>query len=120
MSFFNRHDEASYVYPTDPVRTYRAVVAAVNSMTKFKLTGTNDRQLSCLFTTGWSAFTWGDRLTATVAPNPNGSGCVVRITADPRANGSLYQARQQKKEINMFFKGLSEQLSVPAPAPVFS
>lgn len=85
----NQSDSLERYFPLAPQEVFRAVVEAVPE--RFKLKSADDFTLSCVFSSGPSAFTWGENFTAQVVPSEGGS--TIRIQGTGKVGGQIQQAR---------------------------
>ncbi|MCO6558946.1 MAG: hypothetical protein J6575_05955 [Bifidobacterium sp.] len=98
-----------HVYATAPDETYKAVVELLRNSKTFTLKARNDEKQACIFTTGVTAFAWGEDLVATVDKAEGGSS-VSALVRSKTKRAPLTQIHKNKKDIKLFFNELDQKL----------
>lgn len=86
-------------FPVHPQAAYTALRRAAGE--RFKLKGSDDFSKSCEFSSGASAFTWGENFTAQVVPADGGS--TVRVHAVGKVGGQIQHSSRSSKLTNQLF-----------------
>jgi hypothetical protein len=97
--------------PVPAAEAFQAVLAAVGKNYTFKLKSSDDFTMTVNFSSGASAFTWGENFTAQVVPAEGGS--TVRVQGVGKVGGQLQQGARLHKLINQLF---DEMVSILRPA----
>ena len=92
--------------PVPPAEAFPALLAAANQ--KFKVTQSDDFTLSVEFSSGASAFTWGENFNAQVVPSEGGS--TVRFQGVGKVGGQIQQNARLHKLINGLFDDMVSAL----------
>jgi len=106
-------DSLERFYPMPPQDVFNAVVQVVPQ--RFRLKSSDDFTLSCNFTSGASAFTWGENFSAQVVP-ANG-GAIVKIQGAGKVGGQIQQSARTNKLMNQFFEGITALLRAQSTIP---
>jgi carbon monoxide dehydrogenase subunit G len=94
--------------PVSPAKTYEAVLKAVENNYTFKLKSADNFTMTVNFSSGASAFTWGENFTAQVVPAEGGS--TVRVQGVGKVGGQLQQGARLHKLINNLFDDVVSDL----------
>ena len=105
MAFGSQTSLDRYV-PVPPVLAYSALVQAARS--NFKIKSTDDFTMSCAFSSGASAFTWGENFTAQVVPSEGGA--TIKVSGVGKVGAQIMQQSRSSKLINRLFDDIMSQL----------
>jgi hypothetical protein len=97
-------------YPVPPPILYDALQRAIG--TAFKVKGQDHLTSTLTFSSGASAFTWGENFTAQVVPAAGGA--TVRVYGVGKVPGQIAQSGRTHKLIEQVYSALAQQLSLPA------
>lgn len=86
-------------YPVSPLPVFQALVEVVPQ--GFKLKGSDDFTLSCTFSSGASAFTWGENFSAQVVPAEGGA--TLKIQGVGKVGAQIQQSARTNKLMNELF-----------------
>lgn len=92
---FNNQQNQERYFPVEKEKVYAALLEVVK--TKYKLKDADDFTLSITFSSGASAFTWGENFNAQVIPMQG--GCQIEITGVGKVGGQLQQSTRTNKLI---------------------
>jgi hypothetical protein len=92
--------------PVAPLRVYAALQNAAR--TRFTLTRSDDFTMSVEFSSGASAFTWGEKFTAQVTSAQ--SGATIRVDGVGKVGGQLQQNARLHRLINQLLEDVAAQL----------
>jgi len=92
--------------PASATQTYAALTAAVAK--RFTIALSDDSAMSISFSSGMSAFTWGENFVAVVAPTD--TGAVIQIIGAGKMPTVLLQTRRISKLIERLFADVTEVL----------
>jgi hypothetical protein len=95
----NQSDSLQRYYPVAPPAVFKALVEIVSQ--QFKLKTTDDFTLSCAFSSGASAFTWGENFSAQVVPAEGGA--TVNVQGAGKVGGQIQQSARTNKLVNALF-----------------
>ncbi|WEV59301.1 hypothetical protein OZX67_01655 [Bifidobacterium sp. ESL0728] len=96
-------------YATTADETYKAMLDLLRNSKTFTLKARNDKKQACIFTTGVTAFAWGEDLVATVDAADTGSS-VSALVRSKTKHAPLTQIHKNKKDIELFFSELDQKL----------
>jgi carbon monoxide dehydrogenase subunit G len=85
--------------PVPPATAYQAVLDAAKR--KFTVKSADDFTMTVGFSSGASAFTWGENFTAQVVPAEGGS--TIRVQGVGKVGGQIQQNARLHKLINQLF-----------------
>lgn len=107
MSIFGTTNslDREYHLPVEGSVAYQALVEVARG---FKLDRADDFTRTVNFSTGLSALTYGERVTAQVVPASE--GCNVRLSVVPRVGGQLMQGRKNQQLLEDIFQRLVERV----------
>lgn len=103
-------DLSERFYPASAGDVFAAVQRVIPR--RFKLKDSDQFTRSCSFSSGASAFTWGENFTAQVLEADNGA--LVRIQAVGKVGGQIAQSARSTKLMNELFARVSRELQ-PKP-----
>ena len=89
-------------FPVHPREAYSALQCVAGE--RFKLKKSDDFSKSCEFSSGASAFTWGENFTAQVVPAEGGS--TVRVQAVGKVGGQIQHNSRSSKLTNQLFDSM--------------
>ena len=101
----NQQNQEKY-YPVEKEQVFAALSEVVKK--GFKVKEVDDFTLSINFSSGASAFTWGENFSAQVVPKD--SGCVVEIYGVGKVGGHVQQSTRTNKLINQIFTEITNKL----------
>ncbi len=93
---------------------YAALKAAVEKL-RFNVESSDDAARTINITTRVSAFSWGERITASVGAGENGE-TVVTLASAPKLATNVADMGRAKRELEAIAKALDEELHGGAPA----
>lgn len=102
----NQSDALERYYPVPASDVFAAVVQVIPR--RFKLKGTDDFTLSATFSSGASAFTWGENFSAQVVPSDQGAS--LRVQGTGKVGAQIQQSSRTNKLMNQFFDEVSATL----------
>ena len=76
--------------------------------TRFKMKKSDDFTMFCQFSSGASAFTWGENFTAQVVPSEGGA--TVKVQGVGKVGAQVMQSARTNKLVNQFFDDLVAHL----------
>jgi hypothetical protein len=103
----NAAHQSERFFPVPPAQAYAAVRAIVAAQ-RFKLKNADDFSMSVTFSSGASAFTWGENLSAQVVPAEGGAN--VRLQGVGKVGGQIQQSTRLNKLVQQLFEGVSNRL----------
>lgn len=103
---FNSQTSLDRYVPVPPQQVYTALVKAARS--NFKVKSTDDFTMSCTFSSGASAFTWGENFTAQVVPSEGGA--TIKVSGVGKVGAQIMQQSRNSKLINRLFDEIISQL----------
>jgi hypothetical protein len=92
--------------PVPKEQAYAALLSVVSK--KFKLKESDDFTLSVQFSSGASAFTWGENFSAQVRAHDGGS--LMEINGVGKVGGQIQQSTRTNKLINQVFSDVISEL----------
>ncbi len=92
--------------PVSPAAAFAALQRAVSS--RFKVKKTDDFTMTCEFTSGVSAFTYGEKFSAQVVPADGGS--TIRVSAVGKVGAQWGQGSRSSKLLSQLFDDIVSQL----------
>ena len=92
--------------PVDSDVAYRTLLQVAGE--RFKLKKTDDFSRSCEFSSGASAFTWGENFTAQVTPSEGGA--TIRVHAVGKVGGQIQHSSRSSKLTNQLFDDMVARL----------
>jgi hypothetical protein len=110
VSWFNNQQSNERFFPTSPDETYAALREIVKS--GFKVKSDDDFTKAITFSSGASAFTWGENFTAQVVPAEGGSA--LRINGVGKVGGQLQQSARTNKLLDKIFADVTQILRTQA------
>lgn len=102
----NSNQVQSKYLPVPKEKAYVALLSVVQK--KFKLKENDEFSLSVLFSSGASAFTWGENFSAQVRPQEGGS--LIEINGVGKVGGQIQQSTRTNKLINQIFSDVVAEL----------
>ena len=102
----NQSDALERYYPVPPQEVFKAVVEVVPQ--KFKLKSSDDFSLACTFSSGASAFTWGENFSAQVVPAEGGA--TLKVQGAGKVGAQIQQSSRTNKLMNDFFERVTSVL----------
>ena len=93
---------------------YAALKAAVEKL-RFNVESSDDAARTINITTRVSAFSWGEKITASVGAGENGE-TVVTLASTPKLATNVADMGRAKRELEAIAKALDEELHGGAPA----
>jgi|GEM_PF-4293343 len=103
---FNNQQIQNRLYPYTVDSTFTALREVVEE--KFKLKSVDDITKALTFSSGLSAFTWGENFTASVEKTDNGAS--VNISGVGKIGGQMMQSRRTNKLLDQVFLMVSAKL----------
>jgi hypothetical protein len=104
--FGSQQDNSERYYPVPAADTFKALTESVHK--RFKLKSADDFTLSCQFSSGASAFTWGENFTAQVVPSEGGS--TIRISGVGKVGGQVMQSARTSKLVGQLLDDVTATL----------
>lgn len=98
MAFGSQTSLDRYV-PVPPQQAFAALVQATKQT--FKVKSTDDFTMTVTFSSGISAFTWGENFSAQVVPGEGGS--MLKVSGVGKVGGQMMQQSRNSKLINQLF-----------------
>jgi len=102
----NQSDAMERYFPVAPKAVFAAVVQVVPK--RFRLKSSDDFTMACTFSSGASAFTWGENFTAQVVPNEGGA--TVKVNGAGKVGGQIQQSSRTTKLMGAFFEDVTAVL----------
>ena len=102
----NNQQNQERFFPVEKEKVFAALNQAVSS--KFKVKSADDFTMSITFSSGASAFTWGENFNAQVIPRDG--GCTIEITGVGKVGGQLQQSSRTNKLITQILGDTTEIL----------
>jgi hypothetical protein len=106
VSWFNNQQSNERLFPTSPDETYAALRQVVAS--GFKVKSDDDFTKAMTFSSGASAFTWGENYTAQVVPAEGSSP--LRINGVGKVGGQFQQSARTNKLLDAIFADVTQVL----------
>ncbi|MGO4663834.1 hypothetical protein AB4Z14_18400, partial [Terrabacter sp. 2TAF16] len=104
--FGSQQDNSERYFPVPPAEAFTALTDSVRK--RFKLKAADDFTLSCQFSSGASAFTWGENFTAQVVPSQSGS--TIRISGVGKVGGQMMQSARTAKLVGQLLDAVTADL----------
>jgi hypothetical protein len=105
--FGNNNQQSNELYlPVPPAAAFLALQGAVKK--RFSLKSADDFTLLCTFSSGASAFTWGEKFTAQVVPAEGGA--TLRVNGVGKVGGQIQQGSRTAKLIDQLFGDVTSAL----------
>lgn len=107
--------------PNQTEETYAALKAAIQKL-RYTIATADDTAHTLTVTTRVGAFSWGERITATVSAGEDG-GSVVELCSEPKLKTNVMDMGRGKRELSMIADALlaelngEEEQSAPAAQP---
>jgi carbon monoxide dehydrogenase subunit G len=101
----SKQDQSKYL-PVPKEVAFSALVDVIKS--NFNLKEVDDFSLSIVFSSGMSAFTWGENFSAQVRPQDGGS--ILEISGVGKVGGQVQQSTRTNKLINQIFSEVIAKL----------
>lgn len=92
--------------PVAPAVAFSALQSAVKE--RFSLKSADDFTMACSFTSGASAFTWGEKFSAQVVPSEGGS--TIKVNGVGKIGGQIQQNSRTAKLISALFSDVTALL----------
>lgn len=102
----NQSDSLERYFPVSAPEVFAAVIKVIPQ--RFKLKNCDDFTMACTFSSGASAFTWGENFSAQVVPSEGGA--TVRVQGAGKVGGQMQQSARTNKLMNQFFDSVTEVL----------
>ena len=106
MPWGNQADSLERFFPVPAQKAFGALREAAAA--RFKVKSLDDFTLSCTFSSGASAFTWGENFSAQVVGTDGGSN--VRVQAVGKVGNQMMQSKRSNKLANELFEDMSSRL----------
>ncbi|WP_316670536.1 hypothetical protein [uncultured Propionibacterium sp.] len=117
MAVFEQHTTSAMQYPFVYGAVFNAVCQSVAQL-GHRLQYADPNAGTVHFTTGISAFTWGENLVARIAqPDQQQALTIVQLTSSGALPTLIGQGRRNRKIIGAFFDELGRALSSPPYSP---
>lgn len=104
--FGSQQDNSERYFPVPPTEAFTSLTAAVRK--RFNLKAADDFTLSCQFSSGASAFTWGENFTAQVVPAEGGA--TIRFSAVGKVGGQVMQSARTAKLVGQLLDEVTADL----------
>ena len=104
--FGNQQQNNELFLPVAPAEAFNALQGAVKK--SFSLKKADDFTMACSFSSGASAFTWGEKFTAQVVPSDGGS--TIKVSGVGKVGGQIQQGSRTAKLINRLFEDVTTAL----------
>ena len=85
--------------PVPPAQVFKALLRATNN--RFKVKKSDDFAMTVDFSSGASAFTWGENFSAQVVPSEGGA--TIKVSGVGKVGGQLMQQSRNSKLMNQLF-----------------
>lgn len=92
--------------PVPPQQAFTALVQSARST--FKVKSTDNFTMTCAFSSGASAFTWGENFSAQVVPSEGGS--TIKVSGVGKVGAQIMQQSRNSKLINKLFDDIVARL----------
>ncbi len=120
MAVFEQHTTLSRQYPLPYATVFNAVPQVIQNL-GHRLQHADPNQGIIRFSTGMSLTTWGENLTAQIAPvDPQQSATAVQLTSSGALPTLIAQGKRNRKVISQFFDELDRALNWRSEAPAQS
>ena len=93
-------------FPVEKEKVFAALLSAIQQ--NFKVKNSDDFTLSISFSSGASAFTWGENFSAQVIPKEGGSA--IQINGVGKVGGQVQQSSRTNKLITQIFDATTDIL----------
>lgn len=93
MGLFGGQNNSERYLPAAPPEVFLALTESARK--RFNLKSADDFTLTCNFSSGVSAFTWGEQFTAQVVPADGGA--TIRITSVGKVGAQVMQSARSSK-----------------------
>ncbi|WP_072690809.1 hypothetical protein [Rhodococcus marinonascens] len=103
--FGQKQDNELYL-PVPPAAAFAALKSAVEQ--RFTLKSAEDFTMSCTFTSGMSAFTWGEKFSAQVVPVEGGA--TIKVSGVGKIGAQIQQNARTSKLTNQLFSDVTAAL----------
>lgn len=104
---FGSAQQSNELYlPVSPTDAFIALQGAVKK--RFSLKSADDFTMLCTFSSGASAFTWGEKFTAQIVPSEG--GCTVKVNGVGKVGGQIQQGSRTTKLIEQLFGDITGSL----------
>jgi hypothetical protein len=102
----NQQDNSERYFPVPPTDVFEALLETVPN--RFKLKGSDDFTLSCQFSSGASAFTWGENFSAQVVPAEGGAS--LRVSGVGKVGAQVMQSARTAKLVTQLLNDVTANL----------
>lgn len=106
MGLFGSQQNNERYFPVPPQDVFESLLESVRS--RFNLKSADDFTLSCQFSSGLSAFTWGENFTAQVVPSEGGS--TLRISGVGKVGAQIMQSARTAKLVGQLLDDVTATL----------
>lgn len=104
-------DSSERFIPLPPTTVFAGMQQVIPR--RFKVKSSDDFTMSCTFSSGASAFTWGENFNAQAIPAEG--GCTVKIQGVGKVGMQIMQSARTTKLLNQFFDDLIAHLRSQRP-----
>jgi hypothetical protein len=106
MNIFSGVENGEMFFPVAPSVVFQATLTSVSK--KFKVKRSDDFTMSIRFSSGASAFTWGENFDAQVVPAEGGA--TLRIRASGKVPAQIAQSTRSNKLLTQLFDDVTNIL----------
>ena len=102
----NQSDSLERFFPVPPKDAYGAMIQVAPE--RFKVKSSDNFTMSCTFSSGASAFTWGENFSSQVVPAEGGA--TIKVQGTGKVGAQIQQSSRTNKLMNQFFDDVTSVL----------